>query len=411
MFVSIFAIDFETKEKVFRSIRPLSQIRINNFINEFANETLLSEGIIEKETYDYVYTSYNTFYYIAQIDKFAFKLDAFRLLNYIKNYAGTDIYDVLFYIDNLIYDNIVIFDNIPLITSMESQDEKIHMLLLKSQQLEMERKAKEYKKKMAEEEMMARYREAILATHGTPVTQESTYVPDKEKKKAVIEKSDMPILVILKEKINIQIDKENFVRTNQVIGEMSIVIFDEKYKNIRIKMKNLTSNCKYSPYLDKDALSKSIFKFENEKQLNKNIPLLKWSGKIKELPIIFEYWIDEDNGCFSGVITFSAKRNIQDLRITIPTHNVSNFETECHKDIVDNSINLFVGNIHVNDSKTIEIKYVAENLKAIFPLSLSFTCDLETHISIEGMYLEENEICDYEFRKLMEVEMYDIIDN
>ena len=411
MFVSIFAIDFETKEKVFRSTRPLSQIRINNFINEFANETLLSEGIIEKETYDYVYTSYNIFYYVAQIDKFTFKLDAFRLLNYIKSYAGTDIYDVLFYIDNLVYDNVVVFDNIPLITSMESQDEKIHMLLLKSQQLEMERKAKEYKKKIAEEEMMARYREAILTTHGTSVTQESINAPNKEKKKTIIEKSSMPVLIILKEKVNIQMDKENFVRTNQVIGEMSIVIFDVKYKNIRIKMKNLTNNCKYSPYLDKDALSKSIFKFENEKQLNKNIHLFKWSGKIKELPITFEYWIDEDNGCFSGVITFSAKRNIQDLRVSIPTHGMSNFETENHRDIVDNNIILLVGNINANESKTIEIKYIAADLKAIFPLSLSFVSDLETQLSIERIYLEENEINDYEFRKLMEVEMYDIIDN
>ncbi|EED42701.1 GTPase, predicted [Enterocytozoon bieneusi H348] len=192
---------------------------------------------------------------------------------------------------------------------------------------------------------------------------------------------------------------------------MSIFIFDVKYKNIWIKMKILTNNCNISPYLDKDALSKSIFKFENEKQLNKNIPLLKWSGKIKELPITFEYWIDEDNGCFSGVITFSAKRNIQDLRVSIPTHGMSNFETENHRDIVDNNIILLVGNINANESKTIEIKYIAADLKAIFPLSLSFASDLETQLSIERIYLEENEINDYEFRKLMEVEMYDIIDN
>ncbi|EED43302.1 hypothetical protein EBI_26000 [Enterocytozoon bieneusi H348] len=87
MFVSIFAIDFETKEKVFRSTRPLSQIRINNFINEFANETLLSEGIIEKETYDYVYTSYHIIYYVAQIDKFTFKLNAFPLPQLKKKFA------------------------------------------------------------------------------------------------------------------------------------------------------------------------------------------------------------------------------------------------------------------------------------------------------------------------------------
>lgn len=401
MFVSMFAVDLNSQERVFRSTFELSHSKMNFYIGEFMREDLLTEGVIEKGTYNYVYTSNGSMYYVAQTDKFTFVVDAFKVVNYLRNTSGSDMFDIIFFMDNILYEQEVLFDNVQVIMTMDSQDEKLHTLHQENKKIEMQRQAKEHKKQQLEEEMMNRYRDAMVVT--------PTEIEKPQKKKVVIEKSEKPLLIILKEKVNIVIDKENFIKQNHISGEMSLVISDAKYKNATFKMKNLMKNCKYSPYLDKEALKNSTLKFEKERQVDKNIPLMKWSGKSKELPISFEIWADEDNVKFISTLTFTASRNLKNLKISIPTENARDFEVEGEHDMDQSNLILFSEELKKGESETFELKYISEDVNGIFPIKVEFSDALECKVEIDEIINEGEKTDKYEFRKILEVDNFKIV--
>ncbi|ORD94231.1 hypothetical protein ECANGB1_1007 [Enterospora canceri] len=376
---------------------------MNYFVTEFTNEELAQEGVIEKETYRYVYTTNGTVYYVAQTDLSTFLLDAHKVVKYIRNCAGTDMYEVLYYADNILCGDSIVFDNVQTVNTLESQDERIHEMMVAGQRAEMQQRAKEHQKKMLEDEMMNRYRETV------GMAQETRNEPiSKPVKKKVVYKSEKPLLLILKEKLNVEMDKENYVKVNQVSGEMVMVIYDAGYKAAKIKMGNLNKACKFSPYLDKNALTKSTFKFEKERQIEKSIPLLKWSGKLKEMPIGFEYWVDEENGKYCYTLTFKATRKIRNLRVGICVREIGDLEIDGEYEEGDGMVYLVSDKVEAGGNETFEVKYSGLDVNGLFPLELEFVGGLETKMSVESVLLGEEETSEFEFRRVLEIDKYTI---
>ncbi|KAL6122377.1 hypothetical protein NUSPORA_00618 [Nucleospora cyclopteri] len=397
MFVALFAVDTENEQKVFRSTKSLSQSKISFYLTEFLTQVKDGEGIIERETYDYAYTSNNGMFYGAQIEKGCFLSEAFLILKNIKDNANRkDIFDILLHIDNILYNGQQIIDNVSVIKKMESQDEKIYNLIMDSKRIEMMEKAKEYEKQTLNKQLMEQYKQNGIGEQKAAVKK-----PAKK-----IEKSAEPILLILKEKLNVRIDKENFIKENSISGELSMVISEAKYRNIQIKMKNFPPACKFSPYLEKSALKRSILKFDKERQLNKNIPLLKWAGKMKQLPITLDCWADEEEGKFCSTLTFNAGRKINNLKICINHADITDLEIDGKQ--METDMSLFHSEMDEKQSVNHEVKYAGFDGNGIFPMCLSFEAETDSKMSLENILLEGEEVKSYEFRKILEIEKYEI---
>lgn len=418
MFVSIFAVNSETKEKVFRSSIKLTQSTINFYISEFLGETLDYEGVISKERYKFIYTSLGSVYYVAMVNHDAFYTDAFESIRYIRDSSGTDFFEILFAIDNLLYDENVIGDNVQAINLLESQNEVMHKMMVEDKQKEMRRKAKENRRKEMEEEMMKRYMDTVspnaivMGNNDNNLSENNRNIQQQKvtKKKKTIEKSEKPLLVILTEKLNVEIDKENFIKTNQVSGEMSMVINKEEFRHVSLKMVGLQKKYKYSPYLDKNQLNEGKLHFEKERQLNKNIPLLKWSSKLNELPVTFEYWTDEDSDNICNTFTFSANRKVKDLKVKINKNQTINLVVEGETEEDEDYVYLCIRELNKGESESFEVKYdIKCEINCVFPLQLEFSEGIESNIAIERAMLGNEKTDGFEFRRMLEIERYDIV--
>lgn len=395
MIIGAFVVDLHSDRKLYRSSLPMSSSKMNYYLTEFNSLVSDSDGIIERETYNYSYISNNLQRIGIQVTKDYSIRQANTLLKYIEQNSTGDIFDMLFTIDNILYGGISIKLDLQPIKEMDSQEEKIFKMMMENKKLEMAQREKESKIRAMKQQ----------AEPTVPVKQE--IVPEVKSKK--IEKSSEPVLLIIKERVKIQINKENQVISNNLSGEIDLVIYDQKYRQVQMKMKNLTPSLKYSPYLDKNALKKQILKFDKDRGLNKNIPVLKWTGVCADLPVTFDFWCDEDEDKFVNIIEFKAHRNIKDLEFKFNNESIS--EIEIDGDFEDNKDGLVwrCSNIGKNETKTLEIKCNAFSKDSLFPIEVRLASDsLDTNISVEKMFVEENEIKEYEVRKMFEIDEFTI---
>lgn len=393
MIIGAFVVDLHSDRKLYRSSLPMSSSKMNYYLTEFNSLVNDSDGIIERETYNYAHISNNLQRIGIQITKNHSIGQANSLLKFIEQNSTGDIFDMLFTIDNILFGGINVNLDLQSIKEMDSQEEKIFKMMLENKKLEMAQREKESKLRMIKQQMEP----------DTPVKQQ--VIPETKVKR--IEKSSEPVLLIIKEKIKIQINKDNKIVSNSLSGEIDLVIYDQKYRQIQIKMKNLIPSLKYSPYLDKNALKKQTLKFEKDRGLNKNIPVLKWTGACAEIPITFDFWCDEDDDKFVNIIEFKAHRNIKDLEFRFNNESISDVEIE--GDFEENKDNIVwrCSNINKNETKTLEIRCNAFSKDSLFPIEVRLASDsLDTNLSVEKMYVEENEIEEYEVRKIFETDEF-----
>lgn len=393
MIISIFVIDQHTSKRLYRASSPMSSSKMNYYLTEFNNLANNPDGFIEKDTYNYVYISNNVQKIGMQTTKDHSPKQAYGLLKYIEQNSTEDIYDMLFTIDNTLFGGIGIKLDLPTIKEMDSQEEKIHKMMLENKKLEMAQREKENKiRAIQDQNIVSKQVESVISV--------------KPKK---IEKSLQPVLLIIKEKIKLEINKENKIKENNLNGEMDLIISDAKYRQLQIKMKNLRSSLKFSPYLDKNALKKQILRFEKDRGLNKNIPLLKWSGECNNIPLFFEFWSDEDEGKFINIVEFRANINIKEIVIKFNMESASDIEMNEEYKEEEEKIVWKGYNIKKDESKNIEIKCSAFDKDCLFPIEVSITSDsIESDITVEKMLIDENEIEEYEVRKIVEVEDFTI---
>lgn len=391
MIISVFVWDTHSNRKVFRSSYPMPSSKMNYFIAEFISLEASTDGVIEKESYNYVYISNNVQKFAMQISKDHSIRSAASVLRFIEQNSTEDIFDVLVTIDNTLFDGEGIKLDLEPIKAMDSQEEKIYSMMMENKRLEMIQREKDQKRVLLTEQVMPRAR------------------PSTELKPKKIERSSKPILVIIRERIKVAIDKENYVKENMVSGEMNLVISDPKYRQVQIRMKNLDASLKYSPYLDKDALKKQILRFEKDRGLNKSIPLLKWTRKSTRQPMTFEFWNDEDGEKYVSILSFKATMDLRNLEFRFNIENVTDIETDEEHEVGEDSILWRVGSVKRGEGKSIEIKCCSFDKSALFPIHSTFVSeDVESQIDVENVFVEDEDVIDYEFRKIAEVEEFRI---
>lgn len=400
MIIGAGAIDTETNMQVLRTSKSLPMSRTNQYIAEFTDEATDREGIVEKESYKYIYTSSGPFKIFIQASKDASYEASLAILKYIAANADGDVYDILVVLDNLLYGAELYKVDLAAARTMDSQEEKIHNMMAANRQMEMRRKEKERR--------VAAYN-AQVGLEPTPAAAVAVAL----KPKPVVEKSDKPVLVMIKERLRIVTDKENNIKENSLNGEISMFIGSKDYHNSQLKMKNLKGALKFSPYLDKKLLKKGILKFEKERGINKVIPLLKWTGKAVETPILLDMWADEDDGKYLSIVEVTAKMDLTGLSLNFSKENLSEIDTG---DAVINERDGLVwriGDMSKGDTRTCEVKYVSyDTAGGLFPATVQFTrADVENPVDVEDLLVDGVSLPDFEVRKLTETESYEIRDN
>ena len=394
MILAIFAIEQESGKRVFRAHNSMSLSKISYYITEFNTKLHNDANILECETHNFVHFSNNGMCFAAMTTKDEPVQRILDSLQYIDKHSSRDMFDILYTIDNLFINDLLLSLDLTEIKQMDSQDEKIHNMMLKNKEIERQRREKERKR--------------VVNTEVKEEVREVRTVPVKQP--ARTESSTQPILIILKEKLRVIVDKEGYIKENCLSGEVNMVLFDQTYKNAQLRFKNVPADSKSNPYLDKNLVRRGIFRFEKPRDINKSIPVLKWSGKVKELPVLLECWTDEEEERHVHVIELKAKRDCRNIKIVFSKEGMSDIWlseglTELHEGIEWN-----IQTMSRRESISCEIKCVGFDINGIFPAEVSVSSqEVELKMEVDGVLLEGKEISNYEVRKVMEVEKYTVV--
>lgn len=396
MIISILVVDLHTSTKLYRSSSPMFSSKMNYYLTEFNSLATNSEGFLEKQTYNYVYVSNNVQKIGMQVTKDHSSKQAASLLKHIEQNSTEDIFDMLFTIDNTFFGGVGIKLDLQPIKEMDSQEEKIYKMMIENKRLEMKQREKT--------ERMRELNEQMLPQAEKPVT---VVKPKK------IERSAQPVLLLIKEKAKLVIDRENRIKENFLNGEVNLVISDAKYRQLQIKMKNLKSTLQYSPYLDKNAMKKQILRFERDRGLNKSIPLLKWTGKCTEAPLHLEFWSDEDEGKIVNMIEYKALRDLKEVEFKFSKEAITELEIEeAYEEVYEEdeeTITWRSTDIKKGETRNFEIKCVAFDKDFIFPIEIKLLSgEVETNLNVEKMVVDENEIQEFEVRKILEMDDFTV---
>lgn len=400
MIISVFATHLETNQNVFRSSDNLSSSKINYYITEFLGSDLSDQGIIHKDTYNYIYMTNSNFRIVIQASKDSLYSDCHSLLKQIDQNSENDMFDMLFTIDNVLTGSDGLKMDLQQIKSMNSQDEKIFNMMMENKMMETRKREKDYQRKTE------------IKDQDETVPKNIPPVKVAEIKPKKVEKSNKPVLIIIKEKLKLEIDKENYIKENLINGEISMVIYDPEYKQVQLKMSNLKGSIKFSPYLEKEALKKNILRFEKDRGINKSIPLLKWTGKGNNTPLGLEFWNDEEDGKYLNVFEFKAKKDLDDLEIRFNKKNITEVEVDQNILEENNFITYKIGNLKKDESAAIEIKWYGGDNKSLFPIEASFRGQsIDSSIDVTDVILEEKSIKEYEVRKSFETESFVVLND
>jgi len=388
MIISIFVLDLHRNTKLYRSSAPMSSSKMNYYLTEFASLVSDAEGLLEKETYNYVYVSNNVQRIGMQTTKDHSVKQAHALLKHIEQNSTEDIFDTLFTIDNTLFGGVGVKLDLQPIKEMDSQDEKIHKMVLENKRQEMQQREKEHRMEYVQDE---------------PAAEEKPQVPKPRK----IERSAQPVLLVIREKVKIEMNRENRVKESSLSGEVDLVITDAKFRQLQIKMSNLKPTVKFSPYLDKNALKKQTLRFEKERGLNKNIPLMKWSGKCGAVPLVFEFWNDEEEGKIVNMVEFKAVRGMKEVEVRFNRESVSDVEIEGEFEETADQIVWRTADVKKDESRSIEIRCMAFDKDCLFPIEVRLVADtIESSLDVEKMMIGEEEVGEYEVRKVFETDEF-----
>lgn len=396
MIISILVVELHSQKRLFRSSAAMTSAQMNYYLTEFSSLSIEGEGVYEKDTFNFVYSTTNTRKFGLQVTKDHSIKNAFSTLKFIIQSSGDDLFDALVVIDNVLYGGLAMQLELQPILELDSQEEKIYKMMMENKRLEMAQREKENKMRPP----------VIVQPNDDSKSVKQVHAP----KPKVSEVSTKPILLIIREKLKLIVNRENHIKENSTNGEVVMVITDSKYKNVEIKMKNLKSSFKFSPYLDKTALKKSILRFDRDRGLNKSIPLLKWTSDKQGLPITFEFWNDEEDGKYVNIVDIKSLVNVKNLEIKFNRENVSEIEVNEDHTLEDNAIVWNVGNLRKDDSKNVEIKCSAYDKDCLFPISVSFVSNtVDSSLDVEKMTVYQEDITEFEVRKIVEIEHYEVV--
>lgn len=354
---------------------PVYSEKIEYFLLDFMNSTTRKSGVVPRDFYKYIYLFNEDNYYVLITSIFYNEPKAFRVLEYI---ISQDPVDVLVAIDNVIFGETVIFPNLSLIKAMDSQEEKIHNMMMKNKELEVRRRQKEMKYKRGSGSSsvgsnLVKGSSNVVNTPSTNPTSTTINPTPSVTKKKHFETSGSPVFICLKERLRCSLDYENNLKSVEVLGEMTLNIKDESLKGLEIHLEGDYKDCKFSPKLSKDSSTLGVIRSDKPFSLNKNIALLKWKDlNLKRLPIEFTFWPSEVKlNTYQISLEFTTDRPLENLNITIPKGKLRDIQSEDLKD----KGNVLEWNVH-SSSTSLEFQCRCEDPTDIFPIEVYFTSNV-----------------------------------
>ncbi|KAI4292547.1 hypothetical protein PAPHI01_1821 [Pancytospora philotis] len=392
MIISIGAIDTVQNRRVFRAARELSASAIAYYLTEFAAGAAEQEGVLEGDAYSYTYLTKGDTKFFVQATKDALHAEVAALLRHVAQGSESDTFDILFSIDCVLHSLDGVAVDMHAAKSMESQEEAIYNMMMENKSMEMLQREKT--RKRVEYDARAGVAEA-------PVVQ---------KQPPRIERSERPVLVIVREKLKIAIDAENYIKENHCSGEMNMVIYDPRFQSVQLKARSMRGAVKPSPYLDKQALKKGILCFESARGCNKSIPLLKWAGKVAKLPLTVEFWNDEEDGKYVSIVSCSANQDLDGVEFRFNKDDLAELQLGEGAAEEDGCVVWRMGALKKGESKTTELRFSGSDSKSIFPIDVAFKgSSVETPLGIEQATVDGEPTDAYEVRTVLEVEKFRIL--
>lgn len=419
MIVGLFVANTQTNEITFRMSRNISTSKTEFIISDFMSTVNKDEGEIIRSLYKYTYNLVNATFYVAITSINYNKNKARMILDTIEKNSNTDIFDILVTIDNILYDQTLFTPNLSLIKSMDSQEEKLHDLIVKNKSKEVVQKQKEMERKKVSEidKQLAKVKALEMEVRNESIQQLKKVTkmvadPVKEKRQE-LDISSEAVFIVLKEKLKITVDKENEVKNTEINGDLSVTINEEEYKNVEIRLKNTTKNMKFSPNLNKAMSSKGIIKSDKGFPIGRGLALVKWKSTEKYTPpIAFTYWPSEISlNTYQIIFEYTTEKPLKNLSIFIPKESISNTAIPSTATETDSHIEWNVGDVEEGASDTLEFTCTCTDPSEIFPIDVYFTLNyVSTNLGIDKVLLNDEEVAEIEIKKVFEVDKFTIVD-
>ncbi|KMV65561.1 hypothetical protein M970_080310 [Encephalitozoon cuniculi EcunIII-L] len=419
MIVGLFVANSLTGQTVSRMSRAMPVSKIEHFILDFVSSGAPAGGILAKGFYKYVYSVVDSTYYVVITSMGYNNTRAQGILDILQKNTSGDIVDALVTMDNVLYGQTAFDPNISLIKSMDSQEEKIHELMMKNKSRELVQKQKELQRRSVSDidRELERVRSLEIEMRNESIQQLKSIVktssnPAKEKRRG-LETSMSPVFIVFKERLKMVMDKENNIKSGEVQGDMSITIKEEEYKDIEIKLGNVGADVKFSPNLDKSVSSSGVLRCEKGFPVEKNVALVKWrSSDIREAPITFTFWPSETSlNVYQIMLEYTAECNMKDLSVFFPKANISNVVISGSARESDAHIEWNIGDVEKGFSDTLEFSCACSDPAGIFPLEIYFTSDFVfTRLFAEKVERNGEEINEVEIKKVFEVDKFTVVD-
>lgn len=419
MIIGLFVANSLTGQTVSRMTRAMAVSKIEHFILDFTSSGVSASGVLPKGFYKYVYSVADSTYYVVIASMGYNNARAQGILDLLQKNTDGDMVDALVTMDNILYGQTTFDSNITLIKNMDSQEEKIHELMMKNKSKELIQKQKELQRRPIGDidRELERVRNLEIEMRNENIQQLKSIVktggnPAKEKRRE-LETSMSSVFILFKERLRIVIDKENNIKSGEVQGDMSITIKEEEYKDIEIKLGSVEKDMKFSPNLDKSVSNEGILRCEKGFPIKKNVALVKWRGSdIREPPITFTFWPSETSlNVYQIMFEYTAECNMKDLNVFFSKANISNIKINGTAKERDSHIEWSIGDVEKGTSDTLEFSCTCTDPSEIFPLEIYFTSDFVlTRLFVEKVTRCGEEVDELEIKKVFEVDKFTVVD-
>ncbi|KAH9410972.1 hypothetical protein HK407_09g13860 [Ordospora pajunii] len=419
MIVGMFATDMQTKEVVCRMACRMAVSKIEHFILDFVSSGDMKGSVVAKGFYKYVYSVVDSVWYVVVVSMGYSEMKAYALLDILQKNGGKDMFDVLVAMDNILYGQVVFDTNLSLVKGMDSQEEKIHDMMMHNKRKEVMQKHKEFQRKPVSEidRELERVRNLEIEMRNESIQQlksmsKMSSDPVKERRKELVTSTD-PVLIVLKEKLRMEIDKENNVKSREVQGDMTLMIKDEKYKDIEIVLRNHAKGMKFSPNIDKSVTVSGVIKCEKGFPVDKNVALVKWkSSDVEETPITFTFWPCETSlNVYQIMLEYTAEMSVENLRVFFPKARISNVVLNGDAREEEMHIEWEIGTVEKGGSDSLEFSCTCTDPSAVFPLDVYFTADfVSTKLSVDRVMMDGEEVDEIDVKKIFEVDKFVVVD-
>lgn len=418
MIIGLLVTNSQTNQTVSRMTCALPVSKMEHFLLEFVNSAKSNAGTIQKGFYKYIYSVIDSIYYVVITSPQHSSTRAQWILDFLQKNSSGDPIDSLITMDNLLYGQTLFSPNINLIKNMDSQEEKIHEMMVKNRTKEVVQKQKELQRKPFTDidRELERVRNLEMEIRNENIQQLRTMTkvvtkPVKEIRRR-FETSTSPVFILLKERLKMVIDKENNVKSGEVQGDMTLTIKEDEYKNLEVKLGNYDKSMRFSPNLDKQASIDGILKSEKGFPVDRNVALVKWRNtNIRSPPVTFTFWPSETSlNTYQMMLEYTTEHDLENLSIFFPKTNISNVVLSGPAKEGDSYIEWSIGDVEKGMSDTLEFSCTCSDPSEIFPLDVYFTSNFVfTTLSVEKVFLG-NEVEDVEIKKVFEVDKFTVVD-